>query len=100
MNPKTTALLLIAWTWAGLALVGKDEPPARSWRSWPLIKVGKVAPSWTQIGWGGFVVDGDSLRTECNEKGMGLLLYQKEKFGNCQIRIVYKCKNAKSNSGV
>jgi hypothetical protein len=31
---------------------------------------------------------------------MGLLLYRREKFGNCQIRVVYKCKDAKSNAGV
>jgi hypothetical protein len=31
---------------------------------------------------------------------MGLLLYRKEKFGNCQIRVVYHCKDARSNSGV
>jgi hypothetical protein len=66
----------------------------------PLIKDGKVDESWTQIGWGGFVVDNGSLRTECDGKGMGLLLYQKERFGNCQIRVVYKCKDSKSNSGV
>jgi hypothetical protein len=25
-------------------------------------------------------------------------LYTKERFGNCRIRVVYKCKDAKSNS--
>src|SRR5581483_6166981 len=55
---------------------------------------------WKQIGWGRFAVDGDSLRTDCDEKGMGLLLYDKEKFGNCQIRVVFKAKDAKSNAGV
>jgi hypothetical protein len=66
----------------------------------PLISGGKVDPSWTQIGWGSFAIDGDSLRTECDEKGMGLLLYQKERLGNCEIRVVYRCKDAKSNAGV
>src|SRR5207237_8253847 len=76
-----------------------DEAPSRAWRHLPLIKDGKVHPDWTQIGWGGFAVDGDSLRTDCDEKGMGLLLYRKEKFGNCQLRVVYKAKDAPSNSG-
>jgi hypothetical protein len=31
---------------------------------------------------------------------MGLLLYRKERFGNCQIRVVFKGKEARSNSGV
>jgi hypothetical protein len=31
---------------------------------------------------------------------MGLLLYTKEPFGDCQIRVVYKSKDARSNAGV
>ena len=93
-------LLLIPWAWSSLVAGGNDEQPARSWRSLPLIKDGKVDENWTQVGWGGFVVDNSSLRTECDGKGMGLLLYKKERFGNCQIRVVYKCKDSKSNSGV
>jgi hypothetical protein len=71
-----------------------------TWRSLPLIENGAVAKGWRHIGWGGFVVDGDSLRTEVDEKGMGLLLYEKEKLGNCRIRVVFKCKDAKANAGV
>jgi hypothetical protein len=89
-------LLALSWTVAGAG----DERPGVGWRSLPLIKDGKVDPNWTQIGWGGFAVDDGTLRTECDEKGMGLLLYTKEKFGNCQIRVVFKCKDARSNAGV
>jgi hypothetical protein len=89
-------LLLIPWAGTGSGADEKERP----WRPLPLIKDGKVDASWAQIGWGGFVVDGDSLRAECDEKGMGLLLYTKERFGDCQIRVVYRCKDAKSNSGV
>ncbi|HYT91492.1 MAG TPA: sulfatase-like hydrolase/transferase, partial [Gemmataceae bacterium] len=77
-----------------------EQPPERPWRTLPLITGGKVDKNWAQIGWGGFVVENGSLRTECDERGMGLLLYQKERFGNCQIRVVYKVKDARSNSGV
>jgi hypothetical protein len=83
----------------GLADDGKAEPPG-SWRSLPLITDGKVDPGWAQIGWGGFVVDDGALRTECDERGMGLLLWRREKLGDCQIRVVYKCKEARSNAGV
>jgi hypothetical protein len=45
-------------------------------------------------------VDDGALRTECAPKGLGLLVYKKERLGNCQIRIVFKAKDAKSNAGV
>jgi hypothetical protein len=90
------AALLASWAAAG----GADKGPDRPWRPLPLVEGGKVSPQWAQIGWGGFAVEGGGLRTECDAKGMGLLLYKKEKLGNCQIRVVYRCKDAKSNSGV
>ncbi len=90
-------LLLVPCLWAG---AGGSAQPDRPWRTLPLITDGQVDRNWTHIGWGGFVIDNGSLRTECDEKGMGLLLYQKEKFGNCQIRVVYRARDARSNAGV
>lgn len=55
---------------------------------------------WAQIGWGGFAVDDGALRTVCDERGMGLLLYKVEKLGDCELRIVYRCEKPRSNSGV
>jgi hypothetical protein len=78
---------------------GQEEPDT-PWREIPLIQDGKVDPDWVHLGYGGFVVEDEVLRTECDEKGLGLLLYKREKFGNCEIRIVYKQKDAKSNAGV
>src|SRR5436190_4091759 len=72
----------------------------KDWRALPLIKDGKVHPNWGRTGWGGFSVDGDTIRTECDPRGLGLLVYQKEKLGNCQIRVVFKTKDERSNSGV
>jgi hypothetical protein len=60
----------------------------------------KSPPRLGKIGYGGFAVDDGSLRTECSEKGLGLLVYGKENFGDCQIRVVYRSKDAKSNAGV
>ena len=57
-------------------------------------------PNWVHVGWGGFVVDDGALRTECDPRGLGLLVHKKERFGNCQIRIVFKTQDEKSNSGV
>jgi hypothetical protein len=70
------------------------------WRALPLITNGKVNEAWCHVGWGGFVVEEATLRTECDPRGLGLLVYWKEKFGNCQIRVVFKCKDAKSNAGL
>lgn len=94
------AVVVVAILGTRIGFVEAEDQPDGSWRSIPLIKNGKVADGWSQVGWGGFVVDGDSLRTECDEKGMGLLLYTPERFGNCQIRIVYRSHDTKSNAGV
>src|SRR5262249_19078346 len=96
--PLATFLLLTE-TWSG-ADAGVNDQPDRPWRVLPLLKDAGIHPNWTHIGWGGFVRDNDGVRTECDEKGMGLLPYQKEKFGNCQIRVVFRCQDGKSNSGV
>ena len=71
-----------------------------AWQSLPLVANGKVDAAWVHVGYGGFVVDNGTLRTECDPKGLGLLVYKKERLGNCQIRVVFKTKEAKSNSGV
>jgi hypothetical protein len=65
-----------------------------------LVTDGKVDPAWVHVGWGGFSVDDGALRTECDPKGLGLLVYSKERFGNCQLRVVFKTKDTNSNSGV
>src|SRR5262245_548175 len=81
---------------AAASVTAADQP----WRSLPLIENGKVAAEWQHAGWGKMVVEGDAIRTEPSEKGLGLLVYAKEKFGNCQIRIVYRPQTARSNAGV
>jgi hypothetical protein len=71
-----------------------------AWRTLPLVTDGKVDPAWTHTGYGVCTVDGGALRTDCDARGLGLLVYGKEKFGDCQIRIVYRGKDPKANSGV
>jgi hypothetical protein len=83
-----------------LSLPTGSTTAAADWRPLPLIQNGQLAPDWQQAGWGKFVVEGDAIRTEPSEKGLGVLVYTKEKLGNCQIRIVYRPKDARSNSGV
>lgn len=70
------------------------------WRALPLISNGKVDADWVHVGRGDFVVDDGALRTAPDAKGLGLLVYKKERLGNCQIRVVFKSTDAKSNAGV
>jgi len=81
------------------AAIGQERRDGE-WRPLPLIQDGKVHPDWVHTGFGGFVVDAGALRTECDPKGLGLLVYQKEKLSDCQIRVVFKSKDARSNAGV
>jgi hypothetical protein len=46
------------------------------------------------------VVEGDVLRTEPDERGLGLLVYTSRPLGNCQVRIVYRPRDARCNAGV
>ncbi len=80
-----------------LALGAQGEEP---WRALPLIQDDKVVSDWKHIGFGQLAVDGDAVRTECDERGLGLAVWTKEKLGNCQIRVVFRTKDARSNAGV
>ena len=88
------ALLLTA------ALPCPAQDASTFWRPLPLIQNGKLAPEWLIAGWGSMVVEGDAIRTVPSEKGLGVLVYTKEKFGNCQIRIVYRPADSRDNAGV
>jgi hypothetical protein len=95
MNIK--GAVLAAFILGGLA-VGRAADDA--WRKLPLIADDKVDTNWVHVGYGGFVVDGDAILTQCDPKGLGLLVYRKEKLGNCQLRVVFKTKDRQSNAGV
>lgn len=94
---KTTSLLLFILICNPDRGIAQTERP---WRTLPLITNGKADTNWTIIGYGKMIVDDNSLRTACDARGMGLFLYTKERFGNCQIRVVYRSKESKSNAGV
>jgi hypothetical protein len=81
-------------------LLGNAAVAAAQWRTLPLVTGGKVDPAWAQVGWGGFAVDNGALRAEPDDRGMGLLLYTKERFGDCQLRLVYRTQKSTSNAGV
>lgn len=64
------------------------------WR--PLFN-GKNMDGWKMTGPGQFKVEDRALTTY---GGMGLLWYEKEKLGNCEIRVVYRTSKPSDNSGV
>jgi hypothetical protein len=103
-RPSTSTYVFLVYCLAIACIVkeahGAESSAERPWRALPFIHEGKVDSSWCQIGWGGFVVDDGAIRTECDPKGLGLLVYKKERFGNCQIRVVFKSMDARSNAGV
>ena len=103
-----TALLFASCTSDRVELTRRQSGAAgraeQSWRTLPLITDGKVDPAWFHTGYGVFTVDnevaGGALRTDCDARGLGLLVYGKKKFGDCQIRVVYRGKDPRANSGV
>ena len=103
MMTRIAAWVLVA-TAVGCASDGADKADDRAgadrWRTLPLVENGKIARGWKHTGYGTFVVDEGALRTENDERGLGLLVYTREKFGDCQLRVVYRAKDERSNAGV
>ena len=58
---------------------------------------GKDMTGWKFVGPGSFSVEDGMLATH---GGMGLLVYELEKFGNAEIKVVYKVTGEHDNSGV
>ncbi|MGE5138250.1 MAG: DUF1080 domain-containing protein [Rudaea sp.] len=91
-------LLAIGLLLSSLAAGQNSAPP--QWKSLPLVVNGQIDPAWKHVDWGGFVVDRGAARTQPDPRGMGLLVYTPSKFGDCQIRVIYRSEKPRSNSGV
>ena len=64
---------------------------------WRQLFDGKDLDGWEHIGKGRIYVEDGLMKTD---GGMGLLVYTKEKFGNCRLRVVYRTTSEDDNSGV
>lgn len=64
---------------------------------WKQLFDGKNMDGWEHVGPGGFKVVDGMLESY---GGMGLLWYTGQKFGNAQIRVVFKMRDKNDNSGV
>ncbi len=85
---------------AAILFEGSLLAAADGWRVLPLLANGQIDPGWVQVGWGGFAIEAGALRTAPDPRGLGLLVYRRERLGDCQIRVVFKVEQAKANSGV
>jgi hypothetical protein len=66
-------------------------------QEWRQLFNGKDLTGWEQVGPGKFVLEDGSLKTT---GGMGMLLFNGQKFENSIIRVVYKVRDNDANSGV
>jgi hypothetical protein len=64
---------------------------------WQTLFDGTSKEGWEMIGPGELVLLDGELETR---GGMGMLWYSREKFGNCQLRVVFKPTREDDNSGV
>ena len=83
----TLCLLLLANSVSGQA--GKKE--------WRQLFNGKDLTGWKQVGPGSHYVENGLIKSK---GGMGLLVWQGEKFQDCTIRVVGAMRDSNSNSGV
>ncbi|MFO0888736.1 MAG: DUF1080 domain-containing protein [Isosphaeraceae bacterium] len=94
-------LMIAAAACPGLLLSPSTARPSEPGRTdpagWRSLFDGKTLEGWQHVGPGRFVVEDGVLRTE---GGMGLLWFEREKLGDCVLRVVYRTANRRSNSGV
>ena len=96
MRTALCAVAMLCLSATGQTLADDGAP----WREIPLTENDKVSGDWKFIGYGSFSIADGAIKTEPDERGLGLLVYSKEKFGDCQIRVVFRPEDRRSNAGV
>ncbi len=89
MSVITACILLILSS--GISSNGQDKS------EWRQLFNGKDLTGWKQVGPGSHYVENGLVKSK---GGMGLLVWQGEKFQNCIIRVVFAMRDSNSNSGV
>jgi Domain of Unknown Function (DUF1080) len=85
-----TACILFILT-SGISSNAQDKS------EWRQLFNGKDLTGWKQVGPGSHYVENGLLKSK---GGMGLLVWQGEKFQDCIIRVVFAMRDSNSNSGV
>lgn len=89
MSVIAACILLILSS--GISSNGQDKS------EWRQLFNGKDLTGWKQVGPGSHYVENGLVKSK---GGMGLLVWQGEKFQNCIIRVVFAMRDSNSNSGV
>lgn len=89
MSVITACILLILTS--GISLKAQDKS------EWRQLFNGKDLTGWKQVGPGSHYVENGLLKSK---GGMGLLVWEGEKFQNCVIRVQFAMRDSNSNSGV
>jgi len=92
----------IAWLILGSATIlpcaVRAQAPGLDVRNvWRPIFDGRSTNGWAQVGPGRFEFQDGELITR---GGMGLFWFTREKFSNCQVRVMFKPSHSNDNSGV
>jgi hypothetical protein len=76
---------------SGVSLNAQDKS------GWRQLFNGKDLTGWKQVGPGSHYVENGLIKSK---GGMGLLVWEGEKFQNCILRVVFAMRDSNSNSGV
>jgi hypothetical protein len=74
--------------------ISTGQPAGEKWRQ---LFNGKDLTGWKQVGPGSHYVENGMIKSK---GGMGLLVWEGEKFQDCIIRVVFAMRDSNSNSGV
>jgi hypothetical protein len=87
-------VLLIAFLLLVASVLSATAQDSKGWRQ---LFNGKDLTGWKQVGPGSHYVENGLIKSK---GGMGLLVWQGEKFQDCIIRVVFAMRDSNSNSGV
>jgi hypothetical protein len=82
-----------------LFLAAGDTLASAADREWRQLFNGQDLSGWQHVGAGWMSVEDGLIRTH-GTKGEGLLWWTRDKFGNCEIRVVYRTGEKPADSGV
>jgi hypothetical protein len=90
----SSKILIVAFLLLVSSVISAFAQDSKEWRQ---LFNGKDLTGWKQVGPGSHYVENGLIKSK---GGMGLLVWQGEKFQDCIIRVVFAMRDSNSNSGV